>query len=192
MEGIILGGAQDNLYDKMYVELLKRRIIFINQGIDDSVIDMVTMPIILKNIEEADVAEDKLQPLTIYLNTDGGDVVVANHLIEVIQKSRIPIHVRVLAKACSAGLLITLACKHRVASKESVFLLHDGSCLVSGSAGKARDTMDFFDDLDGKIKELVITRTKIDENEYKKLERKEIYCFGQEALEKYGFIDELI
>lgn len=191
MEGILLG-TQDNLYDKMYVELLKKRIIFINQAIDDSVIDMVTMPIILKNIEEANVAEDKLQPLTIYLNTDGGDVVVANHLIEVIQKSRIPIHVRVLAKACSAGLLITLACKHRTASKESVFLLHDGSCLVSGSAGKARDTMDFFDDLDGKIKELVITRTKIDETEYKKLERKEIYCFGQEALEKYGFIDELV
>jgi ATP-dependent Clp protease protease subunit len=191
MEGILLG-TQDNLYDKLYVELLKKRIIFINQAIDDSIIDMVTMPIILKNIEESDIAEDKLQPLTIYLNTDGGDVVVANHLIEVIQKSRIPIHVRVLAKACSAGLLITLACKHRIASKESVFLLHDGSCLVSGSSGKARDTMDFFDDLDGKIKELVITRTKIDETEYKKLERKEIYCFGQEALEKYGFIDELV
>ncbi len=191
MEGIILG-TQDNIYDKLYVELLKKRIIFINQQIDDSIVDLVTMPILLKNIEEADIEEEKLQPITIYMNTDGGDVVVANHLIEVIQKSRIPIHVKVLAKACSAGLLITLACKHRMASKESVFLLHDGSCLVSGSAGKARDTMDFFDNLDGKIKELITTRTKIDETEYKKLERKEIYCFGQEALERYGFIDELV
>lgn len=180
-----------SIYEAIYKKLLEKRIIYINQEIDESIIDMATMQIIIQNMEEESVNEDKLKPITIYLNTDGGDLITTIHLIEVIQSSRIPIHVRVLSKACSAGLLIALAAKKRFASKNSIFLMHDGSYMLANSSSKAKDTMEFLDALEVKVDNLILSKSKLTHEDYEKLKRKELYCFGDEAL-KYGFIDELI
>lgn len=179
------------LYEKMYEQLLKDRIIYINGIITDDIVDRITMQILMFNHREKNIPKEQLKPITIYLNSDGGDVIVTNHLVEVIRNSRIPIHVVVLAKALSAGLLITLACHKRMATKESVFLLHDGDLQLAGSSGKAKDTMEFLNTLEEKIDKLVLERTKLTEEEYERLKRKELYVFGEQALE-LGFIDELI
>lgn len=183
--------ASCDIYEEMYKKLLEKRIVYINQEIDESIIDMVTMVIITKNMEEENIEGDKLNPITIFLNTDGGDLITTIHLIEIIQNSRIPIHVRVLSKACSAGLLIAIAAKKRVASKNSIFLMHDGSYMLANSSSKAKDTMEFLDALESKVDTLILSRTNLTKEEYEKLKRKELYCFGDEAL-NYGFIDELI
>ncbi len=181
-----------SLYDEVYKNLLEKRIIYINQEIDESIIDMVTMFIITKNMEEENITKDKLEPITIYLNTDGGDLITTMHLIETIQSSRIPIYARVLSKACSAGLLIAIACEKRMGSKNSVFLMHDGAYMLSNSGSKAKDTMEFLDALEERVDSLILDKTNLTKEEYEKLKRKELYCFGDEALEKYGFIDFLI
>ena len=180
-----------SIYENMYNKLLDKRIVYINQEIDESIVDMVTMFIIIRNMEEESVKEEELKPITIFLNTDGGDLITGIHLIEIIQNSRIPIHVRVLSKACSAGLLIAIAAKKRTASKNSIFLMHDGSYMLANSSSKAKDTMEFLDALEAKVDSLIIDRTNLDKEAYEQLKRKELYCFGEEAL-KYGFIDELI
>ena len=181
------------LYEKLYTSLLKERIIYLNGDIDDNTVDLVTMQIILVNEREKDVPTEELKPLTIYLNTHGGDVDVTVHLIQVIQDSRIPIHVKVLSMAASAGLYITIACKHRVAYKNSILLLHKGSMYVGGNTASAEDTMDFYKDIiQQKFDDLVLARTKITKEELKKIRRNETYCLGEEAFEKYGFIDEVI
>ena len=179
------------IYENMYNKLLEKRIVYINQEIDESIVDMVTMYIITKNMDEENIIQDELKPITIFLNTDGGDLITGIHLIEIIQNSRIPIHVRVLSKACSAGLLIAIAGKRRSASKNSIFLMHDGSYMLANSSSKAKDTMEFLDALEAKVDELIIGKTNLTKEEYEQLKRKELYCFGEEAL-KYGFIDELV
>lgn len=191
MGDLLLTGGND-IYEKLYNDLLEKRIIYLNSDIDDSTIDFVTMQIIMMNEREKHIVESKLEPLTIYLNSYGGSADVCLHLIQVIEESRIPINCRVLAIAASAGLYITLACKHRVGSKNSVFLLHKGSIQLSGNIGDAEDTMHFYKEIVGqKFDDLIIRKTNIDVDTLKEIRRNETYCLGEEALE-YGFIDELI
>lgn len=181
------------LYERLYSSLLQHRIIYLNEDITDTVVDLVTMQIILANEKEKDIPKQELKPITIYLNTRGGDVDPTLHLIQVIQESRIPIHVRVLAIAASAGLYITLACKHRVAYKNSILLLHKGSIQVGGNTSAAEDTMEFYKEIvQKKFDKLILQRTKIDEKTLKQIRRNETYCLGTEGFEKYGFIDEVI
>lgn len=193
MAEIMDGVTGITLYEKMYSNLLKKRIIYLNNDIDDTTIDMVTMQIIVLNEEEQDIPKEKLKPITIYLNSYGGSADVCLHLIQVIEESRIPIHVRVLSMAASAGLYITLACHYRIAYKNSIFLLHKGSIQLAGNMGEAEEIMEFYKEHVGeKFDDLILRRTKITTDELKKIRRKEIYCLGEEARDVYGFVDEII
>lgn len=189
----LLMEKEGSVGEQLYTNLLKKRTIYINEDVTDDWIDKVTMQILLLNEEEKDKPQEELEPIKIYLNSYGGSADTCLHLIQVIEESRIPIHVKVLAIAASAGLYITLACHHRVGFKNSIFLLHKGSINIGGNAGAAEDTMDFYkEQVQAKFDDLVIRRTKITADELKKIKRNETYCLGKEALETYGFIDELI
>ena len=179
------------IYEDIYKNFLKERAIYYNNDIDDSAIDMIAVPIIKMNLEEANVPEDQLKPIKLYLNTDGGDAFVGMYLTEIIKKSRIPIHIYGLSRVCSAGLLIFLAGHKRFASSNTVFLLHDGEYIVANSSGKARDTMKFLEQLEEKIDSFIKEHTKISEEQYTEIKRKEFYCFGDTAKE-LGFVDEII
>ena len=184
----------NTIYEEMYKQLLDRRIIYLNEYIDETATDMVAVQILLLNELESDMPEDKLKPITIWLSSYGGSADVCAFVVETIEKSRIPIHCRVLAVAASAGLYITLACHKRFASKNSIFLLHKGSIsLGQTNMGEAEDLISFYKDEVGAIfDDLVLRRTKITPEELKKIRRNETYCLAKDALEKYGFIDEII
>jgi len=178
--------------ESLYKDLLENRIIYLNEDITDSIIDIVAMPILIINELEKDIPSDKLRPLTIYMNSYGGSVDTCSYLIEVIEKSRVPIHCRVLSIAASAALYMTIACHKRFASKNSIFLLHKGSIQIYGNMGEAEDIMEFYKEEVGSLfDDLIIRRTNITKEELKKIRRKETYCLGEKALE-LGFIDEII
>jgi ATP-dependent Clp protease protease subunit len=181
------------LGERFYQQLFDKRIIYYNGDIDESTIDLIAIPILAKNIDEADIPEDKLEPITIWLNSYGGNSDVALFLINVIENSRIPIHVRVLSVAASAGLYLIIACKRRYASKNTIFLLHKGSYSLGGNANAVEDAMDFYKgQVDAVIVDLILRKTKITETELKKIRRNELYTLAEDACKTYGFIDEII
>lgn len=183
----------NTVYETVYKELLDKRILYMNDDVSDLLIDMIAVPIIMLNEEEKDIPQEKLKPITIYISSDGGDANVCTYLVEVIEKSRIPIHCRVLSVAASAGLYIAISCHKRYASKNSIFLLHKGSVAFMGNTGEAEDFIEFYKkEIGGIFDDLILRRTKITAEELKKIRRNETYCLGQEALDKYGFIDEII
>ena len=182
-----------SISESIYKNLLEKRIIYLNDDISDATIDMVAMPILMMNESEIDTPIEKLKPITIYINSYGGEIDACVFTIEVIENSRIPIYCRVLSVAASAGLYISLACHKRFAGKNSIFLLHKGSIHLMGNMGEAEDTINFYKEEIGNIFDaLILRKTKIDKDELKRIRRNETYCLGQDALEKYGFIDELI
>ena len=184
--------STDGIYDDLYKQLWKQRILYLNGEIDENAIDYIATPILIKNIEEQDLPEDKLKPITIWVNSYGGNADVGLYMINLIQESRIPIHAKVLSVAASAALYLTIACKYRTASKNSIFLLHKGSYSIGGNASEVEDVMEFYKgEVDNKIVELILSRTNVSKEELKKIRRNETYCLGEKALE-YGFIDEII
>ena len=177
----------------LYKNLLKNRVIYLNEDISTETIDTVVMPILMLNELESDIPTDKLKPITIYMNSYGGEMDACTYTVEAIEKSRIPIHCRVLSMAASAGLYIAIACHKRYASKNSIFLLHKGSIQITGNIGEAEDTIDFYKQEVGSLfDDLILRRTKIDKDELKRIRRNETYCLGVDALERYGFIDEIV
>jgi len=185
------GSIYEEIYKKLWQE---KRILYLNAEIDDNTIDMIATPILLQNELEKDIPESELKPITIWLGSYGGSADACAFLVEVIEKSRIPIHAKILYVAASAGLYLAIACKHRVANNNSIFLLHKGSIsLGQTNMGEAEDLISFYKDEVGKLfDDLIIRRTKITAEELKKIKRNETYCLAQEALDKYGFIDEIV
>jgi len=184
-----------SIYEEMYKKLWEdRRILYLNTDIDDNTLDLIATPILLQNELEIDIPTNKLKPITLWISSYGGSADACAFLVEVIEKSRIPVNCRVLSVSASAGLYIAIACKHRVSSSNSIFLLHKGSIsLGSTSAGEAEDIIAFYKDEVGKIfDDLILRRTKITPEELKMIKRNETYCLAKEALELYGFIDEII
>jgi ATP-dependent Clp protease protease subunit len=182
----------ETIAESLYKDLLEKRIIYLNEDITDSIIDIVAMPILIINEIEKDIPIEKLKPLTIYINSYGGSVEICSYLIEVIENSRVPIHCRVLSIAASAALYMTIACHKRFASKNSILLLHKGSIQIQGNMGEAEDIMDFYKEEIGSLfDDLIVRRTKITKEELKKIRRKETYCLGEKALE-LGFVDEIV
>jgi ATP-dependent Clp protease protease subunit len=181
------------VYEKMYNELLDDRIIYLNNDIDENTVDMITMQIIMANEREKDIPVEKLKPITLFINSYGGSADACLHLIQIIEESRIPIDCQVLSIAASAGLYLVIACRHRKGYKNSIYLLHKGSISISGNAGEAEDIMDFYKGIvQEKFDDLILRRTKITPEQLKKIKRNETYCLGEDALNIYGFIDELI
>lgn len=182
------------IFETLYKEMLDKRILYINDDISDLTIDMVATPILLLNELEKDIPTEKLKPVTIWLSSYGGSADACAFVCETIEKSRIPIHCKVLSIAASAGLYITIACHKRIASKNSIFLLHKGSIsLGHANMGEAEDLISFYkDEIGGIFDDLILRRTKITADELKKIRRNETYCLSEKALNKYGFIDEII
>ena len=99
--------SSDDMYNDLYKQLWNSRILYLNGEIDDSTIDYICTPILIKNIEEKDIADDQLKPITIWVNSYGGSADVGLYIINLIQNSRIPIHAKVLSVAASAALYLT-------------------------------------------------------------------------------------
>ena len=191
LNGFKTGSIYEEIYKKLWED---KRILYLNSEIDENVLDMIATPILLTNELEIDIPLEKLKPITIWISSYGGSADVCAFLVEIIEKSRIPIHARVLSVAASAGLYIAIACKHRIANFNSIFLLHKGSIsLGNTNFAEAEDIIAFYKDDVGKIfDDLIIRRTKITPEELKKIRRNETYCLAEVARDTYGFIDEII
>lgn len=185
--------AGGDMSDELYKRLYQHRILYYNGEISDVTIDYLALPILALNEEEKDIPTEDLQPITIWLNSYGGNSDIALYLIGVIKNSRIPVHVKVLAIAASAGLYITLACHKRMANKNSIFLLHKGSYSLGGNASEVEDVMEFYKgQVDERFVDLILEKTKISKDELKKIRRSELYVFADDAKEIYGFIDDIV
>ena len=105
--------------------------------------------------------------------------------------SKTPVYTINLGYQYSMGFLIGLAGHKRYATRNAKFLMHDGSNFVYNSGAKAQDQMEFHKKVEGRIKQYVLSRSKVTEEEYDSKLRVEWYLFADEAKEK-GFVDYIL
>ena len=173
-----------------YYKGLKNRIFYITDEIHEETTSLVTIP-----LKEAD-DDGTLRPITIYLNTPGGSVHDGFTLVSVIQQLKSPTTIVVLGYAYSMGALILMAGYQnpnvkRVCYHFSTALMHGGSQLVSGSNAAVKDYFHFSERFEKRIADFVISHSKISEEEYKKVDRHELYYDSDQMLE-LGIVDEII
>lgn len=170
---------------------IQERKLVINDGIDEFIVEEYIMPILRWNEEDEGKEITGREPITIYLNTPGGEVFNGLVLAEIIKKSKTPVHIVALAFAASMGSVILASGHNRKAYKYSNVLIHDGDVGAKGSSNKVKDTMKFLDKKHDQLKDFYIANTKITEEKFDSMADREWWMTAEEALE-LGIIDEII
>ena len=182
-------GLPDIVLYQYYKNLLNRKII-INEQIGDALMETAILPFIEMDNDGTG------KPIEIIISTIGGEIYSGFNLVDQIEKAKSPVTIHIMSMAASMGFLIAMAGKNNpnvktVCHPFSVGLLHSGSQYMEGSVHAVKDTFDFSQHYEEKIKNYILTHTKIDENLYEKIERKE-YWMDADEMKRLGIVDEII
>ncbi len=187
----VLGQEENGLYETVVRDALQNRILVFNDVVDDAIIENYIYYILKWNFEDAKLAPEDRKPIRMIINSPGGDAIASLGLVDVIMSSITPIIGVGIGYVASAAFYIYIACHTRVAFKNTVFLQHEGTLTVSNSRGKAKDTMEFIDEMEDRIKTLVIQLTKMNSEEYDDRYEKEYYMYADLAKQE-GVVDLII
>lgn len=170
--------------------LLNHRTIILNEEIDEHIIETVILP--LKQLEK----DGTNKPVTLILNTPGGSLVDGLSICSLIDNYTIPLEIFVPSYSCSMGTIILCSGNNNPNVTKTAYpfafaLFHCGQTYVGGDTNAVKDTMDFNQKIEDKIKNYVISNTKITEELYEKNQSKQWYLTADEMLE-YGLIDKII
>ena len=180
----------DPVMYQYFKNLLQKRTIILNSEIDENILENVVLP--LKDFEE----DDSNKPITLILNTPGGLVADGLMLCNIIDNYKKPLEIIVPSYACSMGTIILCAGNKNpnVTKKCYPFtfgLFHSGQTFIGGETTSVKDTIDFNEDVDNRIRQYIVENTKISEDLYEKHHRKQWYITADEML-AYGLVDEII
>lgn len=187
----VLSGSNNDLYTEIIKENLEERILVFNEDVNESLLENYILYILKWNKEDKDIPVEKRKEITIYINSPGGSSIDGFSMVDIIRQSITPIRGICFALAASMGYHILLACHKRIAFENSVLLQHDGEIAIQNSTSKAKDTMKFFDNMEKRTKEYVLSRTKMSEEFYDKIYDQEYWMFSDEA-KALGCIDEIV
>lgn len=173
-----------------YYEKLQERTIIINEDIDDDLLESAIIPFM-------DMDNDGSgKPIEIILSTCGGEIYSGFNLVDQIEKAKSPVTIHIMSMAASMGFLIAMAGKNNpnvktVCHPFSVGLLHSGSQYMEGTTHAVKDTFNFSQKYEERVKAYILSHTNIDEDLYEKVERKEYWMDSDEML-RLGIVDEII
>lgn len=179
------------LSEILYLKDLQQRKLFVADDVSQFTIGDVVRHIMQINCEDKDIPVADRKPILLYIVSNGGSVDDGFELIDTILCSKTPVYTINLGYQYSMGFLIGLAGHKRFATKHAKFLMHDGSSFVYDSGAKAQDRMEFNKRSELRIRDYVISHTKITPEEYDSNLRVEWYMFADEAKEK-GIVDYII
>lgn len=177
--------------DLFYLKDLKQRKLFLNADIDRLSVSDIVKHIMQYNAEDKNLPTEKRKPIILYVTSNGGEVDAGFELIDVIMSSKTPVYTINLGYQYSMGFLTGLAGHKRFAAPNAKFLMHDGSSFVYGTGTKVQDQMEFQKCVEKRVKDYIISRSKLTSEEYDSKLRVEWYLFADEAKEK-GFTDYII
>ena len=176
----------ERAYD-IYSRLLKDRIIFNGEPIDDNVSNLVIAQLLFLE------AEDPEKDISIYVNSPGGMVTAGLAIYDTMQYIKSPISSICVGQASSMGaLLLTAGTKgKRFALPNARIMIHQP---MGGFQGQATD-------IDIQAKEILKMRQRLNEIlvyhtgqpiEKIQADTERDYFMNGEESQKYGLIDEVI
>ena len=169
------------------------RTIYITTDISPAVSKEVIRKIRFWNADDDanNIAVENRIPIKMYIDTLGGDLTATLSIISAMQLSKTPIHTITYGIGYSGGFMIGINGHKRYGFPHSSYLFHEGSAAEMGDAHKFLQHIDFYKMQLKKIKQIVVSKTKITEDEYE-THKKDDWFFSVEDARHYGIIDEII
>lgn len=173
-------------YD-IYSRLLKDRIIFIGDAIDDQVANLVIAQLLF--LQAADPEKD----ISLYINSPGGSVTAGMGIYDTMQFIKPDVSTICVGMAASmASLLLTAGAKgKRYALPNSEVMIHQPLGGVRGQATDIKIHADWIIKTKQKLNQIYVTHTG---QPYEKIDRdtdRDNFMSAEDA-KAYGLIDEVI
>ncbi len=175
-------------------DLANRRVLVFNGGVDDGLLDDYILQILAWNArdEAMNIPIENRKPIKLYLNSPGGDCFAGMMLIDVITTSQTPVIGVGFSMVGSMAYHIYLSCPTRYAFANTIFCQHEGDIEISNSTSKAKDIMAFFDEMNKRLKEHVLSHTNISEEEYDRRYEQEYYFYADHEGIDNGVVHKII
>ncbi|CAH0174031.1 ATP-dependent Clp protease proteolytic subunit [Peribacillus sp. Bi96] len=190
----IIGSLPDSLEEYQFYLGLKERKIYFNYEVDTTIVNKIVYWIQEWNREdeELNIPIDKRKTIQVYITSDGGDVVAGFSAIDAIKSSKTKVETIGVGSCVSMGALLLISGHYRKAYPNTIILIHDGSMSVQSTSKKAKNTMNFYDRLDNRIKDFIVENTNISEELYNEKGDEEWYMFANDEGLSLGIVHEII
>lgn len=176
----------ERAYD-IYSRLLKDRIIFLGQVIDDHFANIVIAQLLFLE------AEDDKKDIKVFINSPGGSVTAAMAIYDTIQFVKPDVETICLGQAASAAaLLLASGTKgKRYSLPNSRVMIHQPSGGAEGQATDITIQAQEILKLKDKINEILASHTGQPLKKIQADVERDFYMSAEEA-KKYGLIDEIV
>ena len=152
--------------------------------------DLIRM-IMRYNKEDLGKSTEERQPIKIFIDSPGGDLIMMHTIINLINISKTPIYTINYCTAFSAAAEILASGHKRFALPGTHVMFHLGSCAYSGDVANVEATKKYFDALSKKTINNLAEITSIDPKKLKKKTVTDWFMSEEEALEN-GVVDKII
>jgi ATP-dependent Clp protease protease subunit len=180
-------GAGMTLNDSVYDRLLRERIIFLGQPVDDTIANQICAQLLLL------AAEEPKRDINLYINSPGGSVTAGMAIFDTMELIECDVATWSLGLSASMGQFLLSAGTRgkRFALPHARILMHQGSAGLGGTASDIKIQAEQWNLTKREMAELTAQHTGQSVEQVMKDGDRDRWFTAQEALE-YGFIDHIV
>ncbi|MGI8677951.1 MAG: ATP-dependent Clp protease proteolytic subunit [Jatrophihabitans sp.] len=180
-------GAGMTLNDSVYDRLLRDRIIFLGQQVDDTIANQLCAQILLL------AAEEPHRDINLYINSPGGSVTAGMALFDTMQFVECDIATYAMGIAASMGQFLLSAGTpgKRYALPHSRILMHQPSAGIGGTAADIAIQAEQLKFVKAEMAQLISEHTGQSVEQVQNDSDRDRWFTAQQALE-YGFVDHVV
>ena len=176
----------ERAYD-IYSRLLRERIIFLGDAIEDHVANLVIAQLLFLESEDPD------KDISLYINSPGGVVTSGLAIYDTMQYMKAPVSTICIGQAASMGavLLAAGAKGKRYALPNSRVMVHQGSGGVRGNTPDVEIQVREMLNLTERLMQILASHTGQEYDKVKRDSERDYFMSAQEAKD-YGLVDNVL
>jgi ATP-dependent Clp protease protease subunit len=180
-------GAGLTLNDSVYDRLLRERIVFLGQAVDDTIANQICAQVLLL------AAEDPSRDINLYINSPGGSVTAGMAIFDTMTFIECDVATYAMGLAASMGQFLLSAGTRgkRYALPHARILMHQPSAGIGGTASDIAIQAEQFRLTKTEMAELNAEHTGQSVEQIRADSERDRWFTAQQALE-YGFVDHVV
>tara|TARA_B100001769_G_C22106566_1_gene597888 strand:+ start:1406 stop:2086 length:681 start_codon:yes stop_codon:yes gene_type:complete len=136
--------------------------------------------------------QNKIEPINIYIQSLGGDLLATFNVIDTIERIKCPTNSYVDGYAASAATLISVSCTKRFMGKRSLMLIHQLSGGSEGTYGYMKQEMDNMDIYMEFAREIYLKHTKLNNDLLSDVLKYDNKWMNSTLCLEYGLVDKIL
>ena len=154
------------------------------------------LSLISKKVADAYKSSITFSPIVINICSPGGELYAGLGMYDLIKRydenPKYDLTVVIDGYAASMATIVMLACKKRITSPNSSFLIHGASSIIYGKMNDVADDVDELKRIDKICKAIYVSSTKLTNEKLQEIDkyRKDWWLSADEAL-KFGLVTEI-